>query len=148
MSSRQTPPGDAELPVLQVVEDITTRPQVLDGAPTLTEIVLEPSLESARMGLSAPFDEPLPVAEVILPGEPDGLLPTLEALEPDTFPDLSQAPGAASEGGVAPAEDVRQVGSLRVPGPLFNIYLNEADELSRRLTTEVAEWGLDPQAAS
>jgi chemosensory pili system protein ChpA (sensor histidine kinase/response regulator) len=40
-------------------------------------------------------------------------------------------------------EQVRVIGSLRLPIPLFNIYLNEADELSRRLSTELAEWALE-----
>jgi chemosensory pili system protein ChpA (sensor histidine kinase/response regulator) len=45
----------------------------------------------------------------------------------------------------APAEDeqVKIVGPLRISIPLFNIFLNEADELSRRLTTEVAEWAME-----
>jgi chemosensory pili system protein ChpA (sensor histidine kinase/response regulator) len=37
-------------------------------------------------------------------------------------------------------EQVKLIGDLRIPIPLFNIYLNEADELSRRLSTELAEW--------
>jgi chemosensory pili system protein ChpA (sensor histidine kinase/response regulator) len=37
-------------------------------------------------------------------------------------------------------ELTKVVGPLRIGIPLFNIYLNEADELSRRLTTELAEW--------
>jgi chemosensory pili system protein ChpA (sensor histidine kinase/response regulator) len=43
------------------------------------------------------------------------------------------------------AEDdqVKVVGPLRIPIPLFNIFLNEADELSRRLTTEIAEWAME-----
>jgi chemotaxis protein histidine kinase CheA/ActR/RegA family two-component response regulator len=40
-------------------------------------------------------------------------------------------------------DDYRQIGPLRLKIPLFNIYLNEADELSRRLTTELAEWALE-----
>ena len=40
-------------------------------------------------------------------------------------------------------ELVKVVGALRISIPLFNIYLNEADELSRRLTTEVAEWAME-----
>ena len=35
------------------------------------------------------------------------------------------------------------VGPLRIGIPLFNIYLNEADELSRRLSTELAEWAME-----
>ena len=40
-------------------------------------------------------------------------------------------------------EQVRHVGPLRISIPLFNIYLNEADELSRRLSTELAEWAME-----
>jgi len=40
-------------------------------------------------------------------------------------------------------EDVKVIGPLRLQIPLFNIYLNEADELSRRLSTELAEWSLE-----
>ena len=40
-------------------------------------------------------------------------------------------------------EHVKIVGSLRIGIPLFNIYLNEADELSRRLMTEIAEWAME-----
>ncbi len=43
----------------------------------------------------------------------------------------------------AEAENVKVVGPLRIGIPLFNIYLNEADELSRRLTTELAEWAME-----
>ncbi|AKJ27769.1 Hpt domain-containing protein [Caldimonas brevitalea] len=40
-------------------------------------------------------------------------------------------------------DQVKVVGPLRISIPLFNIYLTEADELSRRLTTEVAEWAME-----
>ena len=40
-------------------------------------------------------------------------------------------------------EQVKLVGPLRIGIPLFNIYLNEADELSRRLSTEMAEWAME-----
>ena len=43
----------------------------------------------------------------------------------------------------ADAEAYRQIGPLRISIPLFNIYLNEADELSRRLGVELAEWTLE-----
>jgi chemosensory pili system protein ChpA (sensor histidine kinase/response regulator) len=40
-------------------------------------------------------------------------------------------------------EQVKVIGSLRIGIPLYNVYLNEADEWSRRLVTEVAEWSLE-----
>ena len=40
-------------------------------------------------------------------------------------------------------EQVRVIGSLRIGIPLYNVYLNEADEWSRRLLTELSEWSLE-----
>ncbi|MBV9890116.1 MAG: Hpt domain-containing protein, partial [Rhizobacter sp.] len=54
--------------------------------------------------------------------------------------ELDGAPPAAEQGS---DENVKVVGPLRIGIPLFNIYLNEADELSRRLVTEVAEWAME-----
>jgi chemosensory pili system protein ChpA (sensor histidine kinase/response regulator) len=38
---------------------------------------------------------------------------------------------------------VKVIGSLRIGIPLYNVYLNEADEWSRRLLTESTEWALE-----
>jgi chemosensory pili system protein ChpA (sensor histidine kinase/response regulator) len=46
----------------------------------------------------------------------------------------------------APASDDEQfkvIGPLRISIPLFNIYLNEADEQSRRLSVLLSEWALE-----
>jgi chemosensory pili system protein ChpA (sensor histidine kinase/response regulator) len=40
-------------------------------------------------------------------------------------------------------EQVKVIGSLRIGIPLYNVFLNEADEWSRRLATEVGEWALE-----
>jgi chemosensory pili system protein ChpA (sensor histidine kinase/response regulator) len=57
------------------------------------------------------------------------------------------APGSTPEAVAPPepealADNIKVIGSLRISIPLFNIYLNEADELSRRLCTELSEWAL------
>ncbi len=44
-----------------------------------------------------------------------------------------------------PDDRIKVIGPLRVDQALFNVYLNEADEWSRRLQVEVSEWGLDPR---
>jgi chemosensory pili system protein ChpA (sensor histidine kinase/response regulator) len=62
---------------------------------------------------------------------------------------LDDAPSAMEVTQVLPVraptdeEQVRVIGPLRIGIPLFNIFLNEADELSRRLVTELAEWALE-----
>ena len=46
----------------------------------------------------------------------------------------------------APGNDddqVKVIGDLRIGIPLYNVYLNEADEWSRRLVTEVSEWAME-----
>ncbi len=40
-------------------------------------------------------------------------------------------------------EQIKVIGALRIGIPLYNVYLNEADEWSRRLVTEVAEWTME-----
>ena len=42
-------------------------------------------------------------------------------------------------------EQVKLIGTLRIGIPLYNVFLNEADEWSRRLATEVTEWVIDPR---
>jgi len=42
-----------------------------------------------------------------------------------------------------PDEQTRVIGSLRIGLKLYNVYLNEADEWSRRLCTGLAEWALE-----
>ena len=49
----------------------------------------------------------------------------------------------APSGAVPEDELVKRIGPLRIGIPLFNIYLNEADELSRRLSVELAEWSME-----
>ena len=40
-------------------------------------------------------------------------------------------------------EQIKVIGDLRIGIPLYNVYLNEADEWSRRLVTEVSEWAIE-----
>ena len=92
-----------------------------------------------------------------LEGEPRRVMVAGEPHAPDLAP-LAPPPASiaavvaraservASESQYAELSDselVKVIGPLRISIPLFNIYLNEADELSRRLTTELAEWAME-----
>ncbi|MBH1964968.1 MAG: Hpt domain-containing protein [Comamonadaceae bacterium] len=46
---------------------------------------------------------------------------------------------------VAASSEVKQIGALRISIPLYNVYLNEADEWSRVLLNELSEWSLELQ---
>jgi len=66
--------------------------------------------------------------------------------EHDTFEPVStwiddQLSGIADDGKAD--ETVKVIDGLRIGIPLYNVYLNEADEWSRRLVNEVAEWALE-----
>ena len=75
---------------------------------------------------------------------------------PDELPQAAASDAATAES-AAPVESVeaaepatddeqfKLIGDLRIGIPLFNIYLNEADELSRRLCVELAEWAMEPE---
>ncbi len=52
---------------------------------------------------------------------------------------------ALVSGEIDPDEQVKVIGTLRIGIPLHNVYLNEADEWSRRLVTEVSEWAIERQ---
>ena len=59
------------------------------------------------------------------------------------FEELNQLIGdAANEN-----EQVKVIGELRIGIPLYNVYLNEADEWSRRLVAELSEWAMERKEA-
>ena len=62
--------------------------------------------------------------------------------------DFTVATGAPEDvveavGDVPSDEMVKQIGDLRISTPLYNVYLNEADEWSRELITDLSEWSLE-----
>ncbi|KAH1283085.1 hypothetical protein KXX11_003531, partial [Aspergillus fumigatus] len=63
------------------------------------------------------------------------------AAEPALDPLLPEA--ADQTLAVSDDESVKVIGDLRLGIPLYNVYLNEADEWSRRLQTTLAEWALE-----
>ena len=68
-----------------------------------------------------------------------------EPLELPSF-DLAPAPLVVPTSAVEPQEtdeQVKVIGDLRLSIPLYNVFLNEADEWSRRLITELSEWALE-----
>ena len=87
-------------------------------------------------------EEPPVVPHLALPDAVDDLVVAADEV---AAPPLAEPepPAAAQPLSRVEDEDVKVVGPLRIAIPLFNIYLNEADEQSRRLVTELAEWGFE-----
>jgi chemosensory pili system protein ChpA (sensor histidine kinase/response regulator) len=113
------------------------------------ELGAEPAPVAAEAGTEADFELDLS-DEPAAPNEPEAM-PEPEA-EPEPVAEPVAEPVSAPEPEPAPEfqaadeeEQVKVIGPLRIGIPLFNIYLNEADELSRRLVTELAEWSLEDE---
>ena len=70
------------------------------------------------------------------------LAPAGHAAEPAAN-DAVAAHGLADQLPADDAENYKLIGPLRISLSLFNIFLNEADEQSRRLCTSLAEWVLE-----
>ncbi|HEY0856952.1 MAG TPA: Hpt domain-containing protein, partial [Albitalea sp.] len=119
-------------------------------------------VDAGAAALFAPFDLGSPTAPVgsdRIASQTDAAFDLIDldlgaasAATPGPVVDSAPPPDQAAEAvatASAPAapfgeeEQVKIVGPLRIGIPLFNIFLNEADELSRRLTTEVAEWAME-----
>ena len=59
------------------------------------------------------------------------------------LPDFTQPPLDSELVEPATEELVKVIGTLRLSIPLYNVYLNEADEWSRRLQVELSEWAME-----
>ncbi len=151
------PSGSAELldPFDLAITETLTLPQPMDEP--VADIAIDVVDLDLDQGYSAPSalgpSAPTRVMVAAEPHAPDLLLELPEALEEAQAASSSVASGPMPlpevvEGDAFEDEDnnedtVKVIGPLRISITLFNIYLNEADELSRRLTTELAEWAME-----
>ncbi len=67
---------------------------------------------------------------------------TVADMLPEAVPEAT-ASDLAPLGSSVLDEATKVIGPLRIGIPLYNVYLNEADEWSRRLLTELSEWSLE-----
>ncbi len=106
-------------------------PEVLPEAPPEPQVAEDLVLSAADFELV--FETPPSVPEPVPEPESEPLPEPVVLVEEPAVPEPE-----------AEEESVKVVGDLRIAIPLFNIFLNEADEQSRRLGTEIAEWVLEP----
>jgi len=145
-----------DLSALPELSDIP-EPSELTEAPAHGLAGTDPAIGTATAALDtegedaeAPLDlgalEVIEPTDVVLLDDTDPTQPA--SLATDAAPDIDLS--ADFDAGVEPAEatddsdeQVKVIGPLRISIPLFNIYLNEADEQSRRLCTALNEWALE-----
>ena len=79
-----------------------------------------------------------------MPLEIENDIPELKAVELDEVQvSLDEAPVAQISEAENAESGIKVIDGLRIGIPLYNVYLNEADEWSRRLVSQVAEWALE-----
>jgi chemosensory pili system protein ChpA (sensor histidine kinase/response regulator) len=115
----------------------------LEAAEPDEPLVAEPTEPAAPT--DAPIDEPPAVEEIEAIAAPD---------EPEVIAPI--APPVVSHGNVIefptitpPSverdDNVKHIGDLEIPLPLYNIYLHESDDLVRKLVQDFGEWRHEPR---
>jgi chemosensory pili system protein ChpA (sensor histidine kinase/response regulator) len=133
----------AAVPATPAVEQEDDNHGFADTHPALTAAE---AAELEAMHIAQSRQASLPALEKITLDEPraepaQDLATPIAAPVPMPMP----TPAAAAAVSIEPVEkqvpdNIKVIGDLQVPIPLFNIYLSEADEKSRLLEVAVAEW--------
>ena len=107
--------------------------------PDMPLLVELPSLE---LPLDLPELESAPSVAMLDEIVPDEVVPSEFSSEQITAESVDADSAADAE--FASDESVKVIETLRIGIPLYNVFLNEADEWSRRLLTELNEWRFEP----
>ncbi|GAA4418254.1 hypothetical protein GCM10023090_02990 [Acidovorax lacteus] len=137
------PLGDAA-PAAVVHTEEPVLPAVVDDAVDLGQALLPESTESLGDAEVAPEAIAAESPDALPDAVPAAQSATDDALAADDVADASAEPAASAAGAEASGDEaVKVIESLRIGIPLYNVYLNEADEWSRRLATCLQEWALE-----
>ncbi|MBB3179714.1 Hpt domain-containing protein [Variovorax sp. Sphag1AA] len=118
-------------PTLEVEGSARVEAPVIDELPAIDE--LPPVHEEAAVETAAVELPPIDMAEPLL----------AEATPAEPVAEATEEPQAEPASAQSAEEQVKVIGPLRIGIALYNVYLNEADEWSRQLATEVGEWALE-----
>jgi chemosensory pili system protein ChpA (sensor histidine kinase/response regulator) len=163
--------GDIDFSSLSNVPQAAQPPARVSEPPARQDGELGLSLDWAPTSLAGPEDlsplkegasqdwattrlaEPTELPAFELPELQNNWADTATGSMHDDLPDVPDTKAAGIEGfefdlpaptpAETPDEQVKVIGTLRIGIPLYNVFLNEADEWSRRLLTELNEWSLE-----
>ncbi|MEO6278740.1 Hpt domain-containing protein [Roseateles sp.] len=117
----------------------TTQPMPLAAPDELTLANFRLELD-----LDEPAAEPQPLPAGEPPQQPEETTLVIPALQPlEAEPEAEAAVEEPDTELLEADEGYKVIGSLRISIALFNIFLNEADELSRKLSIGLAEWSVE-----
>ena len=147
-TTRAEPPGLAEVPASDLPADFEfdiSEPAAWVSAAVVSPVHAPAEIEGIDFDSLAAVSGSAPGAEQheehfalpeLMP-EPEAMAPPQPELRPEPYPEPAEVESEALD------DQVKVIGTLRIGIPLYNVYLNEADEWSRRLMAEVTDWGLE-----
>jgi chemosensory pili system protein ChpA (sensor histidine kinase/response regulator) len=116
-------------------------PEALPAAEAEPERLPEPEATHATEVVAPIFEAPsVPDAPQILVADE---LPEPVVSEEPVIPAMPQMAPEDIAAAASAEDQVKVIGPLRIGIALYNVYLNEADEWSRQLATDVGEWALE-----
>jgi chemosensory pili system protein ChpA (sensor histidine kinase/response regulator) len=130
-------PSDIEAPEqaqTEIQEPFAATPAAFEPEVDLGAVMAQAAAASVE---SAPLPDASSPQPWATPDE--AVAETVEAVEESTV----ESPSVDAQDAAERDDMVKVIGSLRIGIPLYNVYLNEADEWSRRLLTESTEWALE-----
>ncbi|MDB5946671.1 MAG: putative histidine kinase, CheA, partial [Ramlibacter sp.] len=153
------PPADVALPDFSFDELEPAQAQQPSAEEIPADLALDFGFDFGDAPAATPMEAPTSIDEIdfaalaevsntVRRDAPPGALDlprndfVLSGLMGELAPLPDAEPFVESESALAD-EQVKVIGSLRIGIPLYNVFLNEADEWSRRLETEVSEWALE-----
>ena len=135
--AQATPPAAQKTELAELSFDLDN----IDGADAAAESPLAGADDMIDLSQSE-FDKQFLQATDPVQAIAEPVLDTKVKMPEVQVPEVAEAEMAGASD-VALDEQVKVIGALRIDIPLYNVYLNEADEWSRRLVTEVAEWAIE-----
>ena len=129
--------GAATVPAML---ELNTQPSILgDLGIDLGSDMLSPPVASSRAALWGAGVTGLVAA--VVAAQPSAAPASASVYQPLIASPVSMPATVAYAGD----EQFKAIGPLRVSLPLYNVYLNEADEWSRRLASVLSEWAMEPE---
>lgn len=128
---------DIDAPGTEATAD---EPPAIDQPSLDTPVEIDGIDFGSLAAVAGPATEPDVPVEAAMGSLDDFEVPELESEpQPEEVPEPPALEEPAEE---SLDEQVKVIGSLRIGIPLYNVYLNEADEWSRRLQQDLSEWAL------
>ena len=107
-------------------------------------LVAQATADEDELPVTQPGDLVSAPALVEQPGEPE--TPPQEEFKEEAAEEIEEQVAETEISdfmGLQDEDQIKVIGDLRIGLPLYNVYLNEADEWSRRLLTELTEWSFE-----